>query len=116
MPQRAKFSVLKVFKQNCLRLHGFQTHKLSSHSKQILTQHNTINAFSIFQKMFPGIKKENKTNKLWTIPITFATSLKANFDINDIQWLTDEKPLQISIGNSSWIILNLQQMGKQYTF
>lgn len=73
-----------------------------------------VRNFDFFQKEFSSeYRNAEKTKKIWSVPITYTTSNNTNFNITDLQWLNvDSGPIEISIENNSWIVVNLQQTGE----
>lgn len=59
--------------------------------------------------MLPNISNVEKIE--WYIPISYTTSAEKDFTVNIVDWLDPNSTAKIEINDSSWIILNIQQVG-----
>lgn len=56
---------------------------------------------------------QKEINKVWWIPVTFATKTNPDFSNTSFFWLTPEnRSIILQLDPDDWIIVNLQQYGK----
>ncbi|CAH0553356.1 unnamed protein product [Brassicogethes aeneus] len=75
---------------------------------------NKTGKIEISQSRFTTIPSKDDEKLIWDIPITYTTSLKAQFEVkpNEVQWLTKKSDtFNFDLKNDTWVIVNLQESG-----